>query len=103
MNHLNFFAEQLAGRFPVYATLLDSAKRGLLDMIYNLGLTGLFPGFAHFMGFVDNQDWLNAAASSRTPAIPALSCGSVPSHLADVDASPLAASCSWRSLKCPQN
>lgn len=63
MNHLNFFDGQLAGRFPSYAGFPDAAKLGLLDMIYNLGVTGLFKGFPHFMGAVDKQDWLGAAAN----------------------------------------
>jgi GH24 family phage-related lysozyme (muramidase) len=63
MNHLNFFDEQLAGRFPNYADFPDPAKFGLLDMIYNLGQVGLFQHFAHFMAAVDKQDWLSAAAN----------------------------------------
>ena len=63
MNHLNFFDGQLAGRFSGYPRFPDPAKLGLLDMIYNLGVTGLFHGFPHFMGFVDQQDWLSAAAN----------------------------------------
>ncbi|HEY6945085.1 MAG TPA: hypothetical protein VI431_08080 [Candidatus Acidoferrum sp.] len=63
MNHLNFFDGQLAGRFPSYTGFPDPAKLGLLDMIYNLGVTGLFKGFPHFMGVVDKQDWLGAAAN----------------------------------------
>jgi len=63
MNHLNFFDRQLAGRFPVYADFPDSAKLGLLDMIYNLGAAKLFGTFSHFMSCVDNQDWLGAAAN----------------------------------------
>ncbi len=63
MNHLAFFDGQLSGRFAAYANFPDPAKLGLLDMIYNLGVTGLFKGFPHFMGCVDNQDWLGAAAN----------------------------------------
>lgn len=63
MNHLNFFDGQLAGRFPAYASFPDAAKLGLLDMTYNLGVTGLFSGFPHFMASVDGQDWLGAAAN----------------------------------------
>ena len=62
MNHLNFFDGQLAGRFANYATFPDTAKLGLLDMIYNLGQVGLFQHFPHFMVAVDKQDWLGAAA-----------------------------------------
>jgi GH24 family phage-related lysozyme (muramidase) len=63
MNHLNFFDTQLSTRFAAYADFPDPAKLGLLDMIYNLGVTGLFKGFPHFIGCVDNQDWLDAAAN----------------------------------------
>ena len=63
MNHLNSFDEQLAGRFPAYASFPDTAKLGLLDMIYNLGASGLFSGFPGFMASVDRQDWLGAAAN----------------------------------------
>ena len=62
MNHLTFFDGQLGGRFPAYANFPDPAKLGLLDMIYNLGVTGLFRGFPHFMARVDAQDWLSASA-----------------------------------------
>jgi GH24 family phage-related lysozyme (muramidase) len=63
MNHLNFFDGQLSGRFAAYANFPDPAKLSLLDMIYNLGVTGLFKGFPHFMGCVDKQDWLGAGAN----------------------------------------
>lgn len=63
MNHLNFFDGQLAGRFPNYASFPDTAKLGLLDLIYNLGQVGLFQHFPHFMAAVDKQDWLGAASN----------------------------------------
>jgi GH24 family phage-related lysozyme (muramidase) len=62
MNHVAYFDGQLSGRFAAYASFRDPAKLGLLDMIYNLGVKGLFSGFPHFMGCVDNQDWLGAFA-----------------------------------------
>ena len=34
---MHSFDEQLAGRFPAYASFPDTATLGLLDMIYNLG------------------------------------------------------------------
>lgn len=63
MNHVNFFDEQRAGRFEPYAGFSDAAKLGLLDMIYNLGVTGLFNGFPLFMAAVDRGDWRGAATS----------------------------------------
>jgi len=61
MRHLTFFDGQLSARFAAYASFPDPAKLGLLDMIYNLGVTGLFHGFPHFMGCADRQDWLSAS------------------------------------------
>jgi GH24 family phage-related lysozyme (muramidase) len=62
MQHLILFDAQLGQRFPGYAAFPETAKLGLLDMIYNLGTAGLFHGFPNFMGFVQKQDWRNAAA-----------------------------------------
>ena len=62
LQHLTYFDGQLADQFQSYAAFPDPAKLGLLDMIYNLGVTGLFQGYPHFCGFVQNQDWTNAAA-----------------------------------------
>jgi GH24 family phage-related lysozyme (muramidase) len=62
MNHLAFFDTQLNTRFPAYPSFPDAAKLGLLDMIYNLGVTGLFRNFPKFMQCVQNQDWVGAAA-----------------------------------------
>ena len=62
MSHLTFFDGQLSQRFANYGSFPDTAKLGLLDMIYNLGVTGLFRGFPTFMGNVQNQNWPGAAA-----------------------------------------
>jgi GH24 family phage-related lysozyme (muramidase) len=61
LHHVTFFDGQLAQRFPNYSSFPDPAKLGLLDMIYNLGVTGLFKGFPMFMSFVQNQNWAGAA------------------------------------------
>lgn len=61
LKHLTYFEIQLSQRFPNYANFPDPAKLGLLDMIYNLGVTGLFNGFPTFMRFVQNQNWAGAA------------------------------------------
>ena len=59
--HLMFFDTQLNQRLPSYSVFPDAAKLGLLDMIYNLGVTGLFNGFPTFMSYVQNQNWAGAA------------------------------------------
>jgi len=61
MEHLTHFDNQLKQQFASYSTFPDPAKLGLLDMIYNLGVTGLFKGYPTFMGHVEKQDWSNAA------------------------------------------
>lgn len=65
MNHVNSFDEQLARRWPAYPSFPDTAKLGLLDMIYNLGATTLFNRFPLFMASVEKQDWLGAAANCQ--------------------------------------
>jgi GH24 family phage-related lysozyme (muramidase) len=61
LRHLTFFDTQLSQRFENYPGFPDPAKLGLLDMIYNLGVTGLFKGYPTFMTFVQNQNWASAA------------------------------------------
>lgn len=61
LHHLTFFDTQLLQRFANYPVFPDPAKLGLLDMIYNLGVTGLFRGFPTFMNCVQTQDWASAA------------------------------------------
>jgi GH24 family phage-related lysozyme (muramidase) len=65
MQHLVFFDTQLSQRFANYSGFPDTAKLGLLDMIYNLGASGLFNGFPTFMGYVQKQDWPNAATQCQ--------------------------------------
>jgi GH24 family phage-related lysozyme (muramidase) len=60
-HHLNFFDAHLNQRFPGYYDFPDAAKLGLLDMIYNLGVTGLFNGYPTLMSYVQNQNWAGAA------------------------------------------
>jgi len=62
LQHLTYFDGQLSQEFTNYAAFPDPAKLGLLDMIYNLGVTGLFHGYPSLMRFVRNGDWTNAAA-----------------------------------------
>jgi GH24 family phage-related lysozyme (muramidase) len=61
LNQLTHFDTQLSQRFRDYLTFPDPAKLGLLDMVYNLGVTGLFRGFPTFMNYVQDQNWAAAA------------------------------------------
>jgi GH24 family phage-related lysozyme (muramidase) len=61
LHHLTFFDTQLSQRFANYPDFPDPAKLGLLDMIYNLGVTGLFKGYPTLMSYVQNQNWAGAA------------------------------------------
>src|SRR5580704_1268437 len=59
--HLTYFDEQLSQRFAAYPNFPDPAKLGLLDMIFNLGVIGLFKGFPTLIEHVQKRDWENAA------------------------------------------
>ncbi len=61
LRHLTFFDTQLSQRFANYPAFPDPAKLGLLDMIYNLGVTGLFKGYPTLMRNVQDQNWAGAA------------------------------------------
>jgi GH24 family phage-related lysozyme (muramidase) len=61
LRHLTFFDTQLGERFAGYPAFPDPAKLGLLDMIYNLGVTGLFKGYPTLMSYVQSQNWAGAA------------------------------------------
>jgi GH24 family phage-related lysozyme (muramidase) len=61
LHHLTYFDTQLSQRLQNYLTFPDPAKLGLLDMIYNLGVTGLLRGFPTFMNLVQDQNWAGAA------------------------------------------
>src|ERR1700688_2463084 len=56
LQHLTFFDGHLSQQFSAYSTFPDPAKLALLDMIYNLGVTGLFKGYPTLMGQVQKQD-----------------------------------------------
>ena len=60
-HHLTYFDTQLSQRLANYLTFPDPAKLGLLDMVYNLGVAGLFRGFPTFMNHVQDQNWAGAA------------------------------------------
>jgi GH24 family phage-related lysozyme (muramidase) len=61
LHHLTYFDTQLSQRLANYLTFPDPAKLGLLDMVYNLGVTGLFRGFPTFMNHVQDENWAGAA------------------------------------------
>jgi hypothetical protein len=65
LHHLAYFDTQLSQRFANYLTFPDPAKLGLLDMVYNLGVTGLFRGFPTFMNYVQDQNWAAANQCHR--------------------------------------
>jgi len=58
---LEGFEADLRAEFPHYDTLPDGIKMALLDMIYNLGPTGLFHGFPHLVAAVQTDAWAQAA------------------------------------------
>jgi GH24 family phage-related lysozyme (muramidase) len=55
------FEADLRTQFPRYDSLPDAIKMALLDMIYNLGPTGLFKGFPHLISAVQSGNWSQAA------------------------------------------
>jgi GH24 family phage-related lysozyme (muramidase) len=58
---LEGFEADLKAQFSNYDNLPDGVKMALLDMIYNLGTTGLFKGFPHLMAAVQSGTWTQAA------------------------------------------
>jgi GH24 family phage-related lysozyme (muramidase) len=58
---LEGFEADLRVQLPHYDTLPDGVKMALLDMIYNLGPTGLFKDFPHLIAAVDAGEWAQAA------------------------------------------
>jgi GH24 family phage-related lysozyme (muramidase) len=62
---LTGFEQELRTRLPGYDTLPAQARIALLDMIYNLGATGLFQGFPRFIQAVEAGNWKAAADASE--------------------------------------
>ena len=60
-NVLEGFESDLRTEFPHYDALPDGVKLALLDMIYNLGPSGLFKGFPHLVAAVQTGEWAQAA------------------------------------------
>ena len=55
------FEADLRSQFPHYDALPDGIKMALLDMIYNLGPSGLFKGFPHLVAAIQTRAWQQAA------------------------------------------
>lgn len=55
------FETQLRQHLPRYDALPDRAKLALLDMAYNLGVTGLLHGYPRLLGAVAAGNWAEAA------------------------------------------
>lgn len=56
------FEEKLRQHLPRYDALPDRAKLALLDMSYNLGVTGLLRGYPRLLAAVAAGNWAEAAA-----------------------------------------
>lgn len=61
LSTLKVFETQLRRDFPHYDAFPDSAKLGLLDMVYNLGDAKLEKTYPHFDTAVFDQNWAAAA------------------------------------------
>jgi GH24 family phage-related lysozyme (muramidase) len=55
--------------FPAYDAYPEAAREALIDMAFNLGLTGLKEKFPKFVGHVTNKEWASAAAQSKRGGI----------------------------------
>lgn len=53
-----------SGRYPEFATYPVEAQMVVMDMIYNLGLSGFLSGFPKFENAVKHRDWRTAKAES---------------------------------------
>ncbi len=56
------FDARLKARLPDFASYPDPAQLGLLEMIYNLGESGLFDKFPSFIKAVKAKDWTTASS-----------------------------------------
>ncbi len=66
----NFLA-LLAGStsFPEFASYPETAKMGLLDMVYTLGVVGTKTGYPDFTDAVRRRNWKLAAIESHRPSV----------------------------------
>jgi len=61
---------QLRHHFAGYDAYPATAQAGLVDMVFNLGMSKLISGFPTFVGAVKNKDWATAAAQChRLPPV----------------------------------
>jgi GH24 family phage-related lysozyme (muramidase) len=65
------FEALLKSRFPDYSSYPSDVQLGLLDMIFNLGQTGLTSKFPKFVKAVKAKKWTDAAAESNRPQLSA--------------------------------
>ncbi len=68
-NDLAVFEHQLGSLFPNYPKFPQSAKAGLVDMIFNLGMGTLRSVFTNFVAAVNRQDWATAANQCNRPQV----------------------------------
>jgi GH24 family phage-related lysozyme (muramidase) len=59
----------LQSKFPDYADYPAGVQGALIDMAFNLGLTGLMKKFPKFVGLINKKDFKGAAGESRRGGI----------------------------------
>jgi GH24 family phage-related lysozyme (muramidase) len=68
---LRAFAESLRLRFAAFDTFPATAQLALLDMIYNVGPSGLFNGFPKLCRAAERREWARCADECRRVGISA--------------------------------
>ena len=63
------FESGLRKNFPLYDTYPDAAKRGLMDMAFNLGNSGLVNKFPSFTKAAREEDWTVCAQECQRTGI----------------------------------
>lgn len=58
---LSAFIQQLENQFAGFDNFPAPAQEGLVDMVFNLGISNLVNGFPTFTAAVQNKDWNTAA------------------------------------------
>ena len=66
---LNEFEAGLKREFPDYDDYPEDARLGLMDMAYNLGLSGLVNKFPSFVRAARNRDWSGCAKECQRRGI----------------------------------
>lgn len=61
---------RLQANFPDFDRFPSSAQEGLLDMVFNLGESGLMNKFPKFVDAVKKQDWKTASSECKRSGIP---------------------------------